>query len=70
MTRTPRGEEIVNAAAKAGYLELKSISEKGLKFVEKLCMMKRRRDPSVYMRTETSVPKPEPSLVALEIPVK
>jgi len=70
LTRTPRGEEIVNAAAKAGYLELKPISEKGLKFVEKLCMMKRRRDPSVYMRNETSVPKPEPSLVALEIPVK
>src|SRR2546425_351669 len=70
LTRTPRGEEIVNGAAKAGYLELKPISEKGLKFVEKLCMMKRRRDPSVYMRNETSVPKPEPSLVALEIPVK
>ena len=70
LTRTPRGEEIVNGAANAGYIELKPLSEKGLKFVEKLCMMKRRRDPSVYMRNATSVPKPEPSLVALEVPVK
>lgn len=70
LTRTPRGEEIVQGAARAGYLEMRPLSERGLKFVEKLCMMKRRRDPSVYMRNATSVPKPEPNLVALEVPVK
>lgn len=70
LTRTPRGEEIVQGAIKAGYIDAKPLSEKGLKFVEKLCTMKRRRDPSVYMRHETAMPKPEPTLVPLEVPVR
>lgn len=70
LTRTPRGEEIVQGAVKAGYIDVKPLSERGLRFVEKLCSLKRRRDPSVYMRHETAMPKPEPTLISLEVPVK
>jgi hypothetical protein len=39
-----------------------------MKFLEKLCEKKRLRDPSAYLRHETAFPKPEPTLLPLEIP--
>ncbi len=72
LTRTPRAEEILKGAEKAGYIEVKPLSpvDKGIKFLERLCLKKRQRDPSAYMRHTTMFPKPEPTLVNVELPVK
>ncbi len=72
ITRTPRAEEILKGAQDGGYVEVKSLDPmgKGIKLLERLCVKKRQRDPSHYVRHETAFPKPEPSLVAIEVPVK
>ncbi len=72
LTRTPRAEEILRGALEAGYIEVKRLSpvDRGIKFLEKLCLKKRQRDPSVYMRHTTAFPKPEPTLIPVEVPVK
>ncbi len=72
LTRTPRAEEILKGAQEAGYVEVKRLSpvDKGIKFLEKLCLKKRQRDPSPYMRHTTAFPKPEPTLVPIEVPVR
>ena len=72
LTRTPRAEEILRGAQEAGYVEVKKLNpmDRGIKFLEKLCQKKRLRDPSVYMRHGTAFPKPEPTLVPIEVPVK
>ncbi len=71
LTRTPRAEEILKGAEEAGYVEVKRLSpvDRGIKFLERLCLKKRQRDPSVYMRHTTAFPKPEPTLVPVEVPV-
>jgi coenzyme F420 hydrogenase subunit beta len=70
ITRSPRGDEILRGAVESGYLDMKPLDPvgKGIKFLEKLCEKKRLRDPSAYLRHETAFPKPEPTLVPLEIP--
>ncbi len=70
ITRSPRGEEILRGAIEAGYLDMKPLDPlgKGIKFLEKLCEKKRLRDPSAYLRHQTAFPKPEPTLIPLEIP--
>src|SRR5436309_199835 len=70
ITRSPRGDEILRGAVESGYLDAKPLDPigKGIKFLEKLCEKKRLRDPSAYLRHETAFPKPEPTLVPLEIP--
>ncbi len=72
LTRTPRAEEILRGAEEGGYVEVKKLNpmDKGIRFLEKLCQKKRLRDPSVYMRHTTAFPKPEPTLVPMEVPVK
>ncbi len=72
ITRTPRAEEILKGAQEAGYVEVKSLDPmgRGIKLLERLCVKKRQRDPSPYMRHETAFPKPEPLLVPLEVPAK
>ncbi len=72
ITRTPRAEEILKGAQEAGYVEVKNLDPmgKGIKLLERLCLKKRQRDPSHYMRHETAFPKPEPSLVPIEIPAR
>src|SRR5213593_1718499 len=72
ITRTPRAEEILKGAQDAGYVEVKSLDPmgKGIKLLERLCLKKRQRDPSHYMRHETAFPKPEPILVPLQVPAK
>ncbi len=72
LTRTPRAEEILRGAQEAGYIEVVPLSpvDKGLKLLEKLCLRKRQRDPSYYMRHTTAFPKPEPILLPIEVPVK
>ena len=44
--------------------------DKGIKFLERLCEKKRLRDPSVYMKHKTAFPKPEPTLLAVEVPAR
>jgi coenzyme F420 hydrogenase subunit beta len=70
ITRSPRGDEILRGAVESGYLDMKPLDPvgKAMKFLEKLCEKKRLRDPSAYLRHETAFPKPEPTLVPLEIP--
>jgi coenzyme F420 hydrogenase subunit beta len=70
ITRSPRGDEILRGAVESGYLDMKPLDPigKGIKFLEKLCEKKRLRDPSAYLRHETAFPKPEPTLMPLEIP--
>ena len=70
ITRTPRAEEILRGALDAGYVEMKSLDPmgKGIKLLERLCLKKRQRDPSHYMRRETAFPKPEPTLIPLQVP--
>ena len=70
ITRSPRGDEILRGAVESGYLDVKPLDPigKGMKFLEKLCEKKRLRDPSAYLRHETAFPKPEPTLMPLEIP--
>lgn len=72
LTRTPRGEDILNGAVEAGYVEMKRLDPlgKGMKFLETLCERKRLRDPSAYLRHSTAFPRPEPKLVPLELPAK
>src|SRR5712692_8134983 len=72
ITRTPRAEEILKGAQDAGYVEVKDLDPvgKGMRLLERLCEKKRQRDPSHYMRHETAFPKPEPSLIPIQIPVK
>jgi len=72
ITRTPRAEEILKGAQEAGYVEVKNLDPmgKGIKLLERLCLKKRQRDPSHYMRHETAFPKPEPSLVPIEVPAR
>ncbi len=72
ITRTPRAEEILKGAQEAGYVEVKSLDPmgKGIKLLERLCLKKRQRDPSPYIRHETAFPKPEPSLIPIEVPAK
>jgi coenzyme F420 hydrogenase subunit beta len=72
LTRTPRAQEILKGAQESGYVEVKTLSpiDKGIKFLEKLCLKKRQRDPSSYMRHTTAFPKPEPTLVPIEVPVR
>ncbi len=72
ITRTPRAEEILKGAQDAGYVEVKNLDPmgKGIKLLERLCVKKRQRDPSHYMRHETAFPKPEPILVPLQEPAK
>jgi len=72
LTRTPRGEDILNGAVEAGYVEMKKLDPlgKGIKFLETLCERKRLRDPSAYIRHATAFPRPEPKLVPLEIASK
>src|SRR5881397_867788 len=56
ITRTPRAEEILKGAQDAGYVEVKRLDPmgKGIKLLERLCVKKRQRDPSHYMRHETA----------------
>ncbi len=72
ITRTPRAEEILKGAQDAGYVEVKNLDPmgKGIKLLERLCLKKRQRDPSAYMRHETAFPKPEPILIPLQVPGK
>jgi coenzyme F420 hydrogenase subunit beta len=72
ITRTPRAEEILKGAQDAGYVEVKNLDPmgKGIKLLERLCVKKRQRDPSHYMRHETAFPKPEPILIPLQVPAK
>ncbi len=72
ITRTPRAEEILKGAQEAGYVEVKNLDPmgKGIKLLERLCLKKRQRDPSHYMRHETAFPKPEPSLLSIEVPAR
>lgn len=72
LTRTPRGEDILQGAVEAGYVEMKRLDPlgKGIKFLETLCERKRLRDPSAYIRHNSAFPRPEPKLVSLEVPVK
>ena len=72
LTRTPRAEEVLKGAQDAGYVEVKRLDplDKGIKFLERLCEKKRLRDPSVYMKHTTAFPKPEPTLLAVEVPAK
>ncbi len=72
LTRTPRAEEILRGAQEAGYVEVKKLNptDKGIKFLERLCLKKRQRDPSVYMRHTTAFPKPEPTLIPIEVPAR
>ncbi len=72
LTRTPRGEDILKGSREAGYVDVKPMDPvgKGIKFLEKLCEKKRLRDPSAYIRQSTAYPRPEPKLMAIEVPVK
>ncbi len=72
LTRTPRGEDILNGAVDAGYVEMRRLDPlgKGMKFLETLCERKRLRDPSAYIRHSTAYPRPDPKLVPIEIPLK
>ena len=72
LTRTPRGEDILQGAVEAGYVEMKRLDPlgKGMKFLETLCERKRLRDPSAYIRHNSAFPRPEPKLVSLEVPSK
>jgi coenzyme F420 hydrogenase subunit beta len=72
ITRTPRGEDILRGAEANGYVEMKPLDPmgKGIKFLEKLCERKRLRDPSAYLRHSTAYPKPEPTLIPIEVLVK
>src|SRR5437879_3048064 len=72
LTRTPRGEDILNGAVESGYLEMKKLDPAGkaIKFLETLCERKRLRDPSAYIRHSTAFARPEPKLMVLEAPTK
>ncbi len=72
LTRTPRGEDILNGAVESGYLEMKRLDPAGkaIRFLETLCERKRLRDPSAYIRHSTAFARPEPKLVPLEVPAK
>src|SRR5438309_10742288 len=72
LTRTPRGEDILNGAVESGYLEMKKLDPAGkaIKFLETLCERKRLRDPSAYIRHSTAFARPEPKLMILEAPTK
>ncbi len=72
LTRTPRGEDILNGAVEAGYVEMKRLDPlgKGMKFLETLCERKRLRDPSAYIRHTSAYPRPDPKLVPIEVPLK
>lgn len=72
LTRTSRGDDILNGAVEAGHVEVKRLDPlgKGMKFLETLCERKRLRDPSAYLRHNTAFPRPEPKLVTLEVPAK
>ncbi len=72
LTRTPRGEDILNGAVDAGYVEMRRLDPlgKGMKFLETLCERKRLRDPSAYIRHSTAYPRPDPKLVPIEILLK
>src|SRR6266699_1994055 len=72
LTRTPRGEDILNGAVESGYLEMKRLDPAGkaIKFLETLCERKRLRDPSAYIRHSTAFARPEPKLMVLEAPTK
>ena len=68
ITRSSRGEEILKGAEETGYLEVKRMDPNGsgIAYLKKLCAKKRLRDPSHYLRHDTSFPKPEPKLLPLE----
>jgi coenzyme F420 hydrogenase subunit beta len=72
LTRTPRGEDILNGAVESGYLEMKKLDPAGkaIRFLETLCERKRLRDPSAYIRHSTAFARPQPKLVPLEVPAK
>ncbi len=72
LTRTPRGEDILNGAVESGYLEMKRLDPAGkaIKFLETLCERKRLRDPSAYIRHSTAFARPEPKLMVLKAPTK
>ena len=72
LTRTPRGEDILNGAVESGYLEMKRLDPAGkaIKFLETLCERKRLRDPSAYIRHSTAFARPEPKFMVLEAPTK
>jgi coenzyme F420 hydrogenase subunit beta len=72
LTRTPRGEDILNGAVESGYLEMKKLDPAGkaIRFLETLCERKRLRDPSAYIRHSTAFARPEPKLMPLEVPAK
>jgi coenzyme F420 hydrogenase subunit beta len=69
LTRTPRGEDILNGAVESGYLEMKRLDPAGkaIRFLETLCERKRLRDPSAYIRHTTAFARPEPKLMPLEV---
>src|SRR5213080_2494849 len=72
LTRTPRGEDILDGAVEEGYVEKKELDPlgKGMKFLETLCERKRLRDPSAYIRHTSAYPRPDPKLVPIEVPLK
>src|SRR6059036_1394934 len=72
LTRTPRGEDILDGAVEEGYVEKKELDPlgKGMKFLETLCERKRLRDPSAYIRHASAYPRPDPKLVPIEVPLK
>jgi coenzyme F420 hydrogenase subunit beta len=72
LTRTPRGEDILNGAVEAGYLEMKRLDPAGkaIRFLETLCERKRLRDPSAYIRHTSAFARPQPKLMPLEVPAK